>query len=1022
MRRQNRTSLNLKSKSIRGDGIRRIALEKMHSPYIPSSVYRLQFNHQFTFNQARMLIPYFKKLGIDALYCSPYFQSVSGSLHGYDVTDPNQINPEIGTAEDYEQFCRSLQENNMAQIVDVVPNHMGIKGNGNKWWMDILENGRASPASDAYDIDWEPVKPELRGKILIPILGDLYGRVLEKQEIKLRFSNGEFRVQYHDHRLPVDPGTYPMVLGSGLDELKKRLGRGRRPLKEYLAVVASFKRLLPTTHREPTLMQERRRRKEEAKRRLSELIKRSAAISEFIRGRLRLFNGRIGDPKSFDLLDRLLNKQPYRMAHWRVAAEEINYRRFFDVNELAAIRIEDDRVFEDYHELLFKLIGEGRIKGLRVDHPDGLYDPPAYLRKLQRECLVRLVMKEEAGRARRGRSEKSRRLSQIRCLVQKVLDEYPGAKPFFIVAEKILDRREPLPENWNVHGTVGYDFLNALNGLFIRRDQEKEFEDFYTRYIGQNIDFDDLVYNAKKFFALVRMASEMNDLGHRLDLISERDRNYRDFTRNNLTLAIREVIACFPVYRSYISTGGDAVLQRDEKYVHLAVEKAKRKTPALNPAVYDFLRDVLLLKLSTKKPEERKLYRDFVLRFQQLTGPVMAKGLEDTSFYIYNRFLSLNEVGGDPFFFGYSRDDFHRQNIQRHKRWPAGMTASSTHDTKRSEDVRMRLNVLSELAGEWRQRVSKWSEINEKHRTGLNGGLEPDRNTEYFIYQTLVGVWPDNDLADGGAAALVERLWQCFLKSVREAKIRTNWVSPNAEYEEAVRKFVVGITAAGEGNAFLRDFLPFQRKIMRFGKFNSLSALVLKIGSPGVVDTYQGTELWDYSLVDPDNRRAVDFRKRRDSLKFLVKKNQESLRGWMKERLGNDRDGFVKLFLLWKGLNFRKKRPELFIEGDYVPLAVEGLRERHAVAFLRKKGDSFAVIVGGRFFAQLISDSELPIGEGVWQDTRVLLPPDFPKDARSLREVFSEREVAVGARADERFLRLSDVLQSLSVSILTNKP
>jgi (1->4)-alpha-D-glucan 1-alpha-D-glucosylmutase len=970
--------------------------------YCPSSVYRLQMNAGFTFRDAKSILPFLHDLGVEAVYLSPIFKAVPGSSHGYDVTDPTVLNPELGGQAEFDAFCDKIRELKMGIILDTVPNHMGIAGSHNALWLDVLENGPSSVHAGFFDIDWKPVKAELENKILIPILGDLYGLVLDRREIQLELddSKGAFYVRYFDNRFPVDPQTYPTILEFRIDELKGHLNEDEAVVSDYLSVITAFKNLPSRTETNIEKIRERMREKEVAKKRFAEILSRSRLIKEFVESRLVIYNGVKNDSASFDLLDRFLDEQVYRMAFWRTAAEEINYRRFFDINELAAIRMEDERVFEHCHRLIFQWIAEGKVHGLRIDHPDGLYDPPVYFRRLQEKFVAH--------------RKECRKISsrEIRS----------SAKPLYVVAEKILDRKEFLPENWSVHGTVGYDFLNVLNGVFVDQNHQKDFSELYETFIGHTIDFDQLLYDKKKLFALVHMASEINTLGHRLDLISEKDRHYRDFTRNNLTLAIREVIACFPVYRTYLSPSDESVSERDERYINIAVEKAKAKTPALNPAVYDFLREVLLLKFDVGvTAEAKKIYRDFVLRFQQLTGPIMAKGMEDTSFYVYNRFVSLNEVGGDPFRFGHSKEEFHQFNKLKSERWPYGMLCTSTHDAKRSEDVRMRLNVLSEIPDDWRSVLTRWALINEKHKTLIRGVAEPRRNTEYFIYQAILGAWPESGTNAQSGPAFTDRIWEYVLKSIREAKTHTNWIHPKREYEESVRKFVYGILSPGKGNRFLKNFRLFHEKVSWFAKLNSLSALVLKIGSPGVVDVYQGTEFWNLFLTDPDNRRPVDFEERKGALQKIVKGSKiRGLDGDMASLLTGKKSERVKMQVLALGLRLRRSEPGIFLEGDYVPLRVEGERERNVVAFLRRERDRFVIFAAGRFFTEISGGpGQLPVGPAVWKTTRILLPAGLAC-RETLKDILTDREVPVGVDGELKSLRVSDVFGRLNAGILMN--
>lgn len=998
-------------------------LKKVRSIFIPSSVYRIQLNRDFTFKHAKSIIPYLKELGIEALYCSPYFQASPGSMHGYNVTDPNRINSEIGSPEDYAHFCEALSQNGLGHIVDVVPNHMGVTGNNNIWWQDVLENGEASVYAKYFDIDWKPVKQELWGKVLLPVLGNFYGSVLENQEIQLVFQSGAFTVFYHNHCFPIDPKTYPVILENDIVELGKKMGQENQDYLEYLSIITAFRNLPQACEYASEKIMERNREKEIAKQRLDALTQRSVQIKGFIEQRVLFFNGNKSDPKSFDHIDRLLGLQSYRLAFWSVASQEINYRRFFDINELAALRIEDEKVFRHYHELLFKLIKEGKVNGLRIDHPDGLYDPPVYFQRLQREYIMQMVLKEWEERRCSGTEETEEiDTDAVREIVDHLLvNEFSSSPAFYVVAEKILDRKEPLPENWDIHGTVGYDYLNSLNGLFVDSRSEKAFGKLYEKYIGHPIDFDELVYNKKKFFGLVPMASEINALGHRLDSISETNRNFRDFTRNDLIVAIRETIAGFPVYRTYVSPDSVSISERDEKYIRAAVEKARTKTPALNPAVYDFLQDALLLRLKTEAgSEESRLYRDFLLRFQQLTGPIMAKGVEDTSFYVYNRLVSLNEVGGDPFYFGCTVDAFHCQNIERNKRWPCSMIASSTHDSKRSEDVRMRINVLSEIPDEWESKIVEWAELNQEFKTTIEGVLEPRRNTEYFIYQTLMGAWPDEPLTASALDSFYERIWQYVLKSVREAKIYTSWSKPQTEYEEAVNRFVKVILAQSASNRFLKSFLPFQEKIAFFGKLNSLSAILIKIASCGVVDIYQGNEMWCYNLVDPDNRRSVDFDSRMRLLDTMKKEFESNNSGKFanQSRIPENIER-LKFLYTWAGLRFRRQHKELFVGGEYLPVEVRGKREKNIVSFIRRRGEKIALVVAGRFFTQWPFGNALKLSSDFWDNTELIWPKDLDLPAK-LRDIVTSDTIDIVHQKQSSAIRVSDLLRQACACLLTN--
>ncbi|OGB96615.1 MAG: malto-oligosyltrehalose synthase, partial [candidate division NC10 bacterium RBG_16_65_8] len=635
-------------------------------------------------------MPYLDALGVSDIYASSYLGARPGSMHGYDITDHNALNPEIGTQEDYDRFVEALRTRGMGQILDVVPNHMGIAAGCNRWWNDVLENGPSSPYAGFFDVDWDPVKRQLANKVLLPVLGDQYGKVLEHQDLALEYADGAFRLRCYDSRLPVDPRSTTPVLSHRLEALAAELGETDLPLQEYQSIITALVNLPARTERAPERIRERLREKAVVRRRLGRLTEECEAIRTSIEETIRIFNGKREDPRSFDLLDRLLDDQAYRLAYWRVAAEEINYRRFFDINDLAAIRMEDPAVFRETHRSILRLVAEGKATGIRLDHPDGLFDPPRYFQALQRERALQVLRAEpgeseaapdrevamfEAGEAfdRRCQPDPSRR----------------SCRPLYLLAEKILAKGERLPVHWAIHGTTGYEFLILVDGLFVDAANERAMTAAYAAFTRQRTPFADLVYESKQAIMRISMSSELNVLGHALDRLSERDRHSRDFTLNSLTEALREVIACFPVYRTYIDGRSPEVSLQDRACIEVAVAFAKRRSPTTNVSVFDFVRDILLLRhLENADPTYRQDQVAFVQKFQQVTAPVTAKGVEDTASYRYHRLASLNEVGGAPDRFGISVEDFHQQCLARQEKWPASMSASSTHDTKRSEDVR----------------------------------------------------------------------------------------------------------------------------------------------------------------------------------------------------------------------------------------------------------------------------------------------------------------------------------------------
>jgi (1->4)-alpha-D-glucan 1-alpha-D-glucosylmutase len=983
---------------------------------IPIATYRLQFNHLFKFSDAKSIVSYLHELGVSDCYASPYFMAKKGSLHGYDILDHNQINPEIGTDEEYDEFVEELKKNGLGQVLDIVPNHMNITGSENTWWMDVLENGQSSIYGDFFDIDWKPVKVELENKVLLPILGDQYGRILENRDLNLLFEEGAFFISYGGRKLPLDPVSYNRILRFGIDGLEKRMGKDHPHLQELLSIITALTHLPPHTERDREKMAERHREKEIIKRRLWNLYNDCEEIRSLVTGAVLAFTGEKGDPKSFKHLDELLNDQAYRLSYWRVATEEINYRRFFDINELAAIKMENPYVFKEVHKLIFRLIRENKVTGLRVDHPDGLYNPVEYFYWLQKECFTQICLREMA------RDEPSLR-EEIARLYNEELFKNPRSTlrtPFYVVGEKILTKGERIPDDWPISGTIGYVFLNLVNGVFIDTEKAKAFDRIYTRFIGSKMDYQDLLYEKKKLIMLTAMSSETNTLGHYLNRISEKDRHTRDFTLNSLTIAIMETIACFPVYRTYVTNCG--VIERDQRYVEQAISKAKRKNPVLNVTIFDFLENVLLLRYPEDFEETDKLeWIDFAMRFQQVCAPVMAKGLEDTLFYVYNRFLSVNEVGGNPEKFGTTLDAFHGQNIERSKLWPHGLITTSTHDTKRSEDVRARLNVLSEMPDEWNDHIIRWSRINKRKKVAVDGQVVPDRNEEYLLYQTLIGVWPIHPMNELDYEIFRKRIKDYMLKAIREAKVNSSWISPNTLYEEALFKFIDAMMEPSP-NPFMKGFEAFPKKISYFGMFNSLSQTLLKITSPGVPDFYQGTEIWDFSLVDPDNRRPVDFVIRKEMLQALKKKmaiNEADLPGFTRQLIEKWEDGSIKLYVTFRSLNYRKENRQLFMDGAYIPLVSDGDHKEQVCAYARKEEAKVVLVAVPRFLAHLIQMDEMPFGKKTWGDSWLVIPPEI--SAVQFKNIFTGDTMRLVERDGKAVLALDQIFANFPVAMLEAK-
>jgi (1->4)-alpha-D-glucan 1-alpha-D-glucosylmutase len=846
---------------------------------VPLATYRVQMRAEFGFDDAAAIADYLRDLGVTHLYTSPYLQAGKGSTHGYDVLDHSKPNAELGGAEAHARLCESLGKADLGQILDIVPNHMSIASpQQNRWWWDVLENGQSSRYAGYFDVDWRPAEAKLRDTVLMPILGDHYGREVEAGHVKLSRTGGGFAFHYFDHSMPVAPRS----LNDLLNEAARDVG------SDELAFLAdSFGNLPISTATDFESVSRRHRDKEVLRSALARLCDEKPEVALAIDEVVGSINA---DSRK---IDALIERQNYRLAFWKTAVQELDYRRFFDINTLISLRMEDERVFEDSHRLILKWVREGVLDGLRVDHPDGLRDPAEYFRRLNR-----------------------------------------AVPKGWIVVEKILEPGEALPDGWPVAGTTGYDFLNRLGGLFVDAAGEKPITDFYAAFTGEPVDYPAMVRDKKQYVLKELFGSDVNRLVTLLSEVCEHQKRYRDYTRRELSTMIREVIACFPVYRTYVRAEQGEVSDLDAKYVNEAIEAARVNRPEIDPELLDFLRDLLLLKV-TGDVESR-----FVMRFQQNTGPVMAKGLEDTVFYNFNRLVALNEVGGDPGRFGISVAKYHEECAETQRSWPTSMTTTTTHDTKRSEDVRARLSLLSEIPEKWAAAVERWAEHNLRHTTGAF----PDRNAEYLLYQILVGAWPIDAV----------RATEYMLKATREAKAHTSWTENNEVYETALKTFISGIL---EDREFLADLLGFVEPLIGPGRINSLSQALLKLTSPGVPDIYQGNELWDMSLVDPDNRRPVDYPARRKLLADL------DLKPSPEEIIRRSEEGLPKLWVTRQALHFRRENPKLFgPEGSYEPIEAEGSKAGHFVSFSR---GGRCVVIAPRLPLKLAGD---------WGDTSIIVP------------------------------------------------
>jgi (1->4)-alpha-D-glucan 1-alpha-D-glucosylmutase len=997
--------------------------------WFPVSTYRLQLHRGFRFPDAQAVVPYLATLGVTACYSSPQLRARPGSTHGYDITNHNELNPELGTEAEYDGFTRALAGQDLVQLVDFVPNHMGIDPEANPWWQDVLENGACSAHAHFFDVDWDPVKPELKGKVLLPILGDQYGNVLERGELRLWYADGALHLDYFDHQLPINPRQATKLYRHGLDQLKAELGEQDPHLREFLSIISALQNMPAYTESDPERIAERKREKEVSRERLGRLLDQSERIRRHIEDAIIAFNGKPGRPESFDLLHDLLEAQAYRLAYWRVAAHEINYRRFFDINDLAGLRMEDPEVFSTTHALLQRLLAEQRIAGVRIDHPDGLYDPARYFEMLQ--DLARAAWRGEGAP-----------------------DVEPsGGRSLYLLAEKILSASETLPTSWAIHGTTGYNFLNGLNGLFISQPAARPLRKLYSRVTGRNEPFAEVVYASKKLIMETSMSSELNVLSHALDQLAESNRRSRDFTLESLRRVLQEFVACFPVYRTYVNASGWT--PSDRQVIETAVLTARRRNPAMESSIFDFLREVLLPRVPGDRapegghaagdrrrgypPADEEDYRrrlHFSMRVQQYTSPVQAKGIEDTAFYRYNLLVSMNEVGGEPSRFGRTPEEFHQMNAARLDRWPLEMLSTATHDTKLGEDVRARINALSELVDEWRRELSRWVRTNGSNRTMAQGDWAPDRNDEYRFYQVLLGAWPaeltlepGTDPVPAAPPALVARMREYMIKAIKEAKVHTSWVTDNKAYEGGVTAFVERSLTGPTASRFVAAFLPFQRRIALLGVLNSLSALLLKIASPGVPDFYQGTELWDLSLVDPDTRRPVDFERRREWLAELEPALAPPSGGpddaaavatradRIADLLAHWRDGRIKLFLTACGLRFRRDHRELFLAGDYLPLEVDVTVPADLVVFARRRQEQTVIAVAPRLVASVTSsDRPFPVGGESWKTSRILLPADL--HARTFRNVFTGEEVRAVSHREQAWIFAGEALRTCPVAML----
>jgi (1->4)-alpha-D-glucan 1-alpha-D-glucosylmutase len=905
-----------------------------------SATYRMQFTREFTFADAEALVPYLHRLGISHLYASPVFEARPGSSSGYDTCDFSRIGTELGGEPAFNSMVNALHEKGMGLIVDFVPNHMSAHPQWNLWWRNVLANGPSSPVSEYFDIDWYPVNSNLHGKVLLAILGQQYGDVLESGELRVEYRDGEFCLLYNDFNLPLNPRQMKFLLRHRWEGSENHAGIEAAVRQEFESILFHLDHIPGYREAGAAARVERERETAIAMHRLVKLIAENPALHQHLESVIAEFNGQPGNPESFNLLHTLLEQQPYRLSYWRTAMQEINYRRFFDINDLIGLRMEHEPLFRAAHAKLIELAEKGSIDGVRLDHIDGLLDPQQYLNHLRSAT------------------------SQV--------------KPsLYVIVEKILARQEWLSAEWPVEGATGYEFLALLNGLWVEEQHLPKIESIYRDFCGKMKPERDAVYTAKRLITATSMASELNVLAHELNRLSEQNRRSRDFTLDGLQEALREVVACFPVYRTYISERGFG--PSDEMAINEAIGQAKRRNPTLESSIFEFIRIHICPVRQPGEASDAFAQRlRFAMKFQQYTSPVQAKGMEDTVFYRYSPLASLNEVGSAAGRRATTPQEFHDANMHRMERWPDAMLATSTHDTKHGEDARMRIHVLTEIPEEWKSKLTEWSVTNEAAKTDVNGHPSPDRADEYLYYQNLLGMWPPRQTAVDGD--IVSRMKAFMNKALKEAKLHTSWINPSNDYDAAAEKFVEETLRGSCSAGFLASFIPFAERIAALGAWGSVSQIAVKLMSPGVVDTYQGGELWDLSLVDPDNRRPVDYATRQKRLHALtgsfssgadVQQRAETIARLRCEWWTGD----LKLLYVAQGLRLRSAEPELLSRGSYRPLQATGAMAEHIVAFAREHKGKMLVTIAARWFSSLLSSpgSLVDIDEKL-RDTFVEVP------------------------------------------------
>jgi len=938
----------------------------MTSARIPAATYRLQLNHAFRFNDALKLVPYLKNLGISDIYLSPILKARAGSLHGYDVVDPRRLNPELGTEEEFENLVQHLKQQGMGLLLDIVPNHMAASSE-NPWWLDFLENGTTSP----YAVFFDTAPGE---KVVLPILDRPYPQAVSDSRIALSLEESGFGIKSGDTRLPLEIKSCRLILHRSLRLLEQKFGGNSSEAKTLHKIMQSLQGLPSPVGWHEGKVSTQYRKRQALKKEILQLIGKSPAVATAIGESMAFFNSDEGKPH----LDELLGEQAYRLAFWRTGLKEINYRRFFDISDLIGMKVENPAVFREMHALIMKLVHEGSVTGLRVDHIDGLVHPAQYLARLQRRAASEIATP-------------------------------PKNPALYVVVEKILSTGEDLPDSWQLFGTTGYDFLNHVNALFIDRNGANHMDEIYRSFTGIKEDYSHIVYEKKRRVIKELFSAEMRELGNRLYRIVQKDEPEAQVSDMELTEALTAVTAYLSVYRTYIKSS--SIAPDDRRYLEAAFKQAHQRHPSLPRSALSFLEKLLFLHFPPDLPIERKsAWLEFIRRWQQLTGAIMAKGFEDTTLYCFNRLISLNEVGGKPASSGLSIEEFHHWNKKRRKSWPHTMNATATHDTKRGEDTRARLNVLSEIPEEWETHFARWQEQNREKKKKVEGMRVPEPNMEIFLYQTLLGAWP---FSPEEIPAFRERLRTYLIKAAREAKTFTSWLEPNQPYEEALLWFAQEILAEASGNNFLEDFLNFQKKIAFFGALNSLGQLLIKITSPGIPDFYQGTELWDLSMVDPDNRRPVDFQKREKYLNELMQEKSVSKISVPAGLLKSWEDGRAKLYLTRKAMRFRGENITIFQNGEYLPVPVSRHMREYIYAFCRRCGGRWTLTVVPRLTTRLVPTGEFPLGS-VWGESQLMLPRNA---SRNWRNILTGEEVDM---PEGKGLAASEVLRTFPVALMTN--